>query len=83
MLFSNHYKLVSCCITKTFWPLVGKVIGQQQEAYVPGYLIGLCVINIINLVKHTNRKKIGSLILLIKIKKAFDSLSHKYIDKLS
>ena len=30
---------------------------------------------------HTNRKKVESLILLIDFKKAFDSVSHKYIYK--
>ena len=50
-------------------------------AYVPGNLIGSCIINILNLMKHANRKKIESLILLIDFRKAFDSLSHKYINE--
>ena len=31
--------------------------------------------------KHVNRKKIESLILLLDFRKVFDSLSHKYIDE--
>ena len=58
----------------------GKVIGQQQKAELPGNLIESCIINILNLMKHTNRKKIESLILLINFRKAFNSLSHNYID---
>ena len=34
-----------------------------------------------NLMKYANRKKLESLILLIDFRKAFDSLSHKYIDE--
>ena len=39
------------------------------------------MINILNLMKYVNRKKIESLILLIDFRKAFDSLPHKYIDE--
>ena len=60
--------------------MVSKVIGQQQKAYVEGNIIGSCIVNILNLTKHANIKKMESLILLIDFKKAFDSLTHKYID---
>ena len=39
------------------------------------------IINILNLIKQVNRKKIESLISLIDFRKAFDYLSHKYIDE--
>ena len=48
---------------------------------MPGSVTGSCIINILNLMKYANRKKIESLILLIDFRKAFDSLSHKYIDE--
>ena len=80
-LLSIHYKLASCCITQRLRPLVGKVIGTQQKAYVPGNVIGSCIVNLLNLMEYTERKKIESLILLIDFRKAFDSLSHRYIDE--
>ena len=80
-LLSIHYKLASYCITQRPRPLVGRVIGQQQMAYVPGNVIGSYIINILNLMKYANRKKIESLIQLIDFVKAFDSLSHNYIDE--
>ena len=64
----------------TIRPLVGKVIGQQQKAYIEGNVIGSCIINILNLIEHTNQKKLESLILLIDFKKDFECLTHKYID---
>ena len=73
--------LAPSCITRRLRPLVGGVIGQQQKAYVPGYVIGSCIFNILNLKKYANRRKIKSLILLIDFRNAFDSLSHKYIDE--
>ena len=80
-LLSIHYKLASCCIKQRLRPMVGIVKGQQQKAYVLGNVTGSCIINILNLMKYTNRKKIESLILLIDFRKAFESLSQKYIDK--
>ena len=80
-LLSIHYKLASCCITQRLRPLVGKVIGTQQKAYVPGNIIGSCIVNLLNLMEYTERKKVESLILLIDFRKAFDSLSHRYIDE--
>ena len=52
---SIHYKLASCCMTQRLRPLVGKVIGQQQKVYVPGNVIGSCIINILNLLKKEYR----------------------------
>ena len=60
--------------------MISRVIGQQQKAYIEGNVIGACIINILTLMKHANKKQIESLILLIDFKKAFDSLTHKYID---
>ena len=71
-LLSIHYKLASCCITQRLRPLVGKVIGTQQKAYVPGNVIGSCIVNLLNLMEYTARKKVESLILLIDFRKAFD-----------
>ena len=60
---------------------MGRVIGLQQKAYVLGNVIGSCIVNLLNLMEHTERKKVESLILLIDFCKAFDSLSHRYIDE--
>ena len=79
-LLSIHYKLASCCIMKRLRPLFSKVIEQQQKAYIEGNIIGSCIVNILNLMKHANKKQMESLILLIDFKKAFNSLTHKYID---
>ena len=78
-LLSIHYKLASC-ITQRLRLVVSRVIGQQQKAYIEGNIIDSCIIIILNLMKYANKKKTESLILLIDFKKAFDSLTHKYID---
>ena len=60
--------------------MVINVIGLQQKAYIEGNIIGSCIVNIHTLMKHANQKPMESLILLIDFKKAFDSLTQKYID---
>ena len=80
-LLSIHYKLGSCAITQRIKNAVTSVIGRQQKAYVSNNIIGSCIINLINLINHANRKKIESLILAIDFKKAFDSIDQNFIQK--
>ena len=78
-LLSIFYKLASCCITRRIKPAVESLIGMQQKAYIESNNIGSCILNILNLMKDVNKKKLSSLILLVDFQKAFDSLSHAYI----
>ena len=41
--------------------------------------IGSYILNLLNLMKHVNKKRIHALILLIDFKKAFDSINHRFI----
>ena len=78
-LLSIFYKLASCAITQRIKPAVESIIGRQQKAYIKHNNIGSCIINIINLIKHTIKNKKSALILLIDFRKAFDSISHNFI----
>ena len=55
------------------------LIGSQQKAYVNNNVIGSCIINLINMIKHVNERKLNAIILLIDFKKAFDSIDHGFI----
>ena len=79
-LLSIFYKLASCAITQRIKPAVASIIGRQQKAYLQHNNIGSCIINLINLIKHTISNKQAGLILLIDFKKAFDSISHNFIE---
>ena len=78
-LLSIFYKLASCCITLRIKPAVEILIGKQQKAYTDNNNIGSCILNLLNIMKHVNRKKIPVIILLIDFSKAFDSINHRYI----
>jgi hypothetical protein len=60
-------------------PAVKHIIGKEQKAYTPEKNIGSCILNIINLMDRTITKKEAGLILLIVFKRAFNSISHKFI----
>ena len=78
-LLSIFYKLASCAITQRIKPAVESIIGRQQKAYIKHNNIGSCIINLINLIRHTIKNKKSGLILLIDFRKAFDSISHTFI----
>ena len=78
-LLSIFYKLASCCITRRIKPAVESIIGKQQKAYIDKNNIGSCLINLLNMMEHVNKRQIPAIILLIDFSKAFDSIDHNYI----
>ena len=68
-LLSIFYKLASCCITKRIKPVVELLIGKQQKAYITSNNIGSCILNLVNMISHVNKKRLAALILLIDLKK--------------
>jgi hypothetical protein len=70
---SIFYKLASACITTRIKPTVSHIIGEEEKAYSAKKNF------IMNLMDRTITKKEAGLILLIDFKKAFDSISHKFI----
>ena len=78
-LLSIHYKLASCTITQRIKPVMTRLIGRQQKAYVSNNVIGSCLINLISMMKHVSEKRMNALILLIDFRKAFDSIDLSFI----
>jgi len=81
ILFSIFYKLASACITRRIKPVLARLIGKEQKAYLSENNIGSVVMNLINMIHFCNTKKKEALILLVDFQKAFDSINHEYIDK--
>merc|ERR1711895_105069 len=79
-LLSIFYKLASACITKRIKPVLARLIGKEQKAYLPENNIGSVIMNLINMIHFCNTKKKEAFILLVDFQKAFDSISHEYID---
>merc|ERR1711895_278383 len=68
LLLSVIYKLFSCAIK-----------NRLKKAYVENDNIGSVLLNLLTSMKKSNEKKIANLILSIDFRKAFDSISHTYI----
>ena len=79
-LLSIFYKLASACITKRIKPVLARLIGKEQKAYLPENNIGSVIMNLINMIHFCNTKKKEAFILLVDFQKAFDSINHDYID---
>merc|ERR1712002_59874 len=79
-LLSIFYKLASACITKRIKPVLARLIGKEQKAYLPENNIGSVIMNLINMIHFCNTKKKEALILLVDFQKAFDSINHQYIN---
>ena len=79
-LLSIFYKLASATITLSIKPVLSRLVGVEQKAYLSENNIGSVIINIINMIDFCNKKQKEALILLVDFQKAFDSVSHKFID---
>ena len=77
---SIFYELASCVLTRRIKPVVEKLIGKEQKAYIKSNNIGSCILNLLNMMKFTNDKKKEWLILLKDFNKAFDSIDHKFLE---
>ena len=71
-LLSIFYKLASATITRRIKPVLGRLVGVEQKAYLPENNIGSVIINIINMIDFCNKKQKEALILLVDFQKAFD-----------
>ena len=79
-LLSIFYKLASATITRRIKPVLSRLVGIEQKAYLSEDNIGSVIINIINIIDFCNKKQKDALILLVDFQKAFDSISHSFID---
>ena len=58
-LLSIFYKLASACITCRIKPVLARLIGTQQKAYLSENNIGSVIMNLINMIHFCNTKKKG------------------------
>ena len=79
-LLSVFYKLASGVITRRLESVIEKVLGRQQKAYSRKKNITSVLLNVINMIHSSRDSKRSSLIIAVDFRKAFDSLSHSFID---
>merc|ERR1711936_882489 len=79
-LLSIFYKLASACITKRIKPVLTRLVGKEQKAYLSENNIGSVVMNLINMIHFCNTKKKAAMLLLVDFQKAFYSINHTFKD---
>lgn len=79
-LLSVFYKIASGVITRRLESVIEKVLGRQQKAYSRKKNITSVLMNVINMIHSSRESKRSSLIIAVDFRKAFDSLSHSFID---
>merc|ERR1711888_364096 len=79
-LLSKFYKLASATITRRIKPVLSRLVGIEQKAYLSENNIGPVIMNIINMIDFCNKKQKDALILLVDFQKAFDSITYNFID---
>ena len=79
-LLSIFYKLASACITRRIKPVLTRLVGTEQKAYLSEKNIGSVIMNLVNMIHYCNSKKKAALLLLVDFQMAFDSINHTFID---
>merc|ERR1712101_84906 len=78
-LLNCYYKIISGVLTNRMKPVLQKLIGNHQKAYLPGRYIGECTRTVYDIMNYAINNEIPSMAMLVDFKKAFDSVSHAFI----
>ena len=79
-LLNSIYKIISGVLAKRLNSVLPQIIHQDQCGFVPGRYIGDCIRTTYDIIEYAKRNNITGLLLLIDFRKAFDSISFKFIE---
>ena len=79
-LLSIFYKIGSGAITRRISKVYEKIVGPHQCAYSKARNISSVPINVLNAISHCIRNKEKALVIACDFRKAFDSISHTFIE---
>ena len=75
------YKLASSVIAARLKPLLEHIISSSQSGFLKGRHMGECTRLIYDIMYHTEKKNIPGVLMSVDFKKAFDSVSWKFLYK--
>jgi mannosylglycoprotein endo-beta-mannosidase len=78
-LLNSTYKLASSCIAERIKSVLTHLISTDQTGFIPGRYIGENCRLIYDILHFTEENDIPGILLLIDLKKAFDSISWSFI----
>ena len=68
-LLETFYKLISATLANRMKPVLDKIIGQQQMAYIPGRYIAECTRNTYDLFNYAKVNNLPGMMLMIEFEK--------------
>ena len=80
-LLETFYKLLSAIVAKRLKPVLDKLLGHEQKAYIPGRFIAECTRTTYDLFEHAKENNLHEMMLMIDFEKAFDSVDFDFIMK--
>ena len=81
-LLSVLYKLASAAIANRLKPYLDNLIYKTPNGFVPGRYIGECTRIVFDIMNYTEKHNLPAMLVLIDVKKAFDSVSWTFIYKI-
>ena len=80
-LLNVSYKLASACIAERIKSVLPSIIQEQQKGFMSGRYIGENIRLMYDLIQTVEHDNIPGLLLSIDFEKAFDSVSHLFLNK--
>nr|GFB07346.1 RNA-directed DNA polymerase, eukaryota, reverse transcriptase zinc-binding domain protein [Tanacetum cinerariifolium] len=80
LLIGTHYKIISKLISLLNSGMIDKVVSKEQSAFIAGHQILDGPLIISEIIQWYKKRKKKMLIFKVDFKKAFDSVSWKYLD---
>ena len=78
-LLETFYKRISATLANRMKPVLDKIIGPQQMAYIPGRYIAECTRNTYDLFNYAKVNNLPGMMLMIDFKKALDSVDFRFL----
>jgi len=80
-LLSNFYKIISRAINNRLKKVSDRILSRSQKGFCQSRVIQEAVFNILDTIEYCNNTNIPGALVAIDQAKAFDSVSHEYMDK--
>ena len=80
-LLNVVYKIVSTCLANRLRKVLSVVIHTDQKGFLPGRFIGKNIRMIYDIIALVEKQNLSCTLMLLDFEKAFDSISHAFIQK--
>ncbi len=80
-LLSNMYKVISRAINNRLSTVVNRICSRAQKGFNDSRFTQECLINVLETIRHCNNNNISGAVVAVDMAKAFDTLSHGYMEE--